>query len=403
MTPIRYEIPVLQADLPTSKALQHWFHKIDHRHIYTNFGPLLDLYEKELVHRRFVTIEPEANKFNRETIEFLKPHVICVSSGTSAIQAAIAGLNLRSKSKILIPSYTFSGTAHAALFKNNEIVFAEVDPKQWILTPQIAKQICEKVKIDLVLPVALFGIKQDVCQWDQFTQETGIPVIIDAASALSIQAIGKKTIVVYSLHATKPLGVGEGGLIASTDELYIRRIKEMINFGIHNGMVHSYGMNGKMNEYSAAIGLAQLDRHDRLQKRRISLYRAYMRQLLPLIDHINYAPLEPERANMFMPVQFKDAALSSHVEQYLKNKSIEVRRWYYPGLHEHPYFQKVPRYSSEGKVERLEITEKITNEIMCLPFHTFLTPEQHAVVINEIKMAVESYQSLRKISNGAVS
>lgn len=383
-----YKIAVLQPDLPSGEELVHWISKIDKRHIYSNFGPLLMLYEKELVARNFIQcISPK-----------IKASAISVSSGTTAIQAAIAALNLPKEAKILMPAYTFAGTALAAVAENAKVIFSDVDSKTWCLTPQIARSIIQHHKIDLILPVALFGINQDVEEWDAFTRETGIPVIIDAASALGHQQVGETTAVIYSLHATKPLGVGEGGLVASADQLFLRRVKEYSYFGFKDGLVTSFGINAKVPEYAAAIGLAQLDRWERVQNKRVKIYREYMKELALLSGSVRFPRLEPEKANMFMPLYFTSAELREFVENFLKEAGIETRRWYVPALHKHPYFSRSMRISSSGVGMSLPVTEALTEQILCLPFHTFLTKAEISFITNQLEEAIQEFESSNSIN-----
>jgi len=383
----QYKIPVLRADLPVAEELIHWISKIDKRHIYSNFGPLLTRYESELIQRGFIHCITKG----------IGAHVISVSSGTTAIQAAIAALNLTKNAKVLLPSFTFGGTGLAVVAQNCEIIFAEVDPKTWCLTPEIARDILKFTDIDLVLPVALFGMEQDVRKWDQFTRDTNIPVIIDAASALAHQPIGEKTIVIYSLHATKPLGIGEGGLVASVDQLFLRRVKEFIYFGFKDGLVTSFGINAKVPEYAAAVGLAQLDRWNRLQNKRIKIYREYIQKLTHLSAYIQFSALEPEKANMFMPIQFNNIELSHFVENHFKEEGIETRRWYSPGLHQHPFFSRAKRFSTNGD-GKLVITERLTEQVLCLPFHTFLTKDDIALIISRLDAAIREFHQSAHIT-----
>jgi dTDP-4-amino-4,6-dideoxygalactose transaminase len=158
-------------------------------------------------------------------------------------------------------------------------IFTDICIHQWVLTPEIVLKACEKLVIHAVLPVAAFGRPLEVERWDEFTKQTGIPVIIDAASAFGNQRVGATTSVVFSFHATKPLAIGEGGAVASADPRFIEDIRRRSNFGFDSGSVIKAGTNAKLSEFHAVVGLAALRRWPENVRRRREL-AAYYQQTL---------------------------------------------------------------------------------------------------------------------------
>ena len=110
----------------------------------------------------------------------------------------------RKKANVLVPAVTFPACPLAVRHAGAEAVLADVDAESWQLTPKTAWRAAENMPIHAVMPVAVYGVPVPAKEWDQFTEDTGIPVIIDAAAALESQELPKKCLVAHSLHATKP-------------------------------------------------------------------------------------------------------------------------------------------------------------------------------------------------------
>jgi len=123
--------------------------------------------------------------------------------------------------------------------------------------------------------------------WVHFRERTGLAVLFDAAAAFGNQRLPDGIPVVFSLHATKPFGIGEGGLVTGHDHEFIGRVRRLENFGFDGGVVTlAGGSNGKLSEYHAAVGLAQLARWPALAVRRARLWERYRAGLAPLGDAV---------------------------------------------------------------------------------------------------------------------
>ena len=210
-------IPLLVPSMPTAQELLPWLEKIDHNRWYTNYGPLNAQFERELAR-----IIPCAGELALTT----------VSNCTVGLELALTELGLAPGARVLIPAITFVATGTSVLRAGFVPVLADVDPDTWLMTPDIARRALAQGPLDAVMPVSTFGLAQDVAARDEFSDQTGLPVVIDAAGAMGNQGVGRRTTVVFSLHATKSLGCGEGGVVASRDAGLIGRIRRATNFGI---------------------------------------------------------------------------------------------------------------------------------------------------------------------------
>ncbi len=358
-----YAINCLIPDLPPLPDLLPYLERIDQNRQYTNFGPLLQTYESRLA-------------------ELAGGQCVTLASGTAALELAIAALDLSVGRRVLLPAFTFPATLLAVLRCGLQPVFADVDEHCWTLTPAIARKALQHNSYALILPVASFGLALPEQDWDVFTLDTGIPVIMDAAAALGCQKVGKTTSAAFSLHATKPLGVGEGGVFATAAPDMAERVRKMSNFGFHQGTVnYSCATNAKLSEYAAAVGLAQLERRPSLLARRCSIWAAYRAALqdLPEIGVQPFADLTPPAV---LSVRLAmDAEKAAHT---LAKAGIETRRWYAPPLHRHPLFTAVRRTGSPDQ-NSLPVTDCLYRNGLGLPFHAFLTHDDILAVVDQLQ------------------
>ncbi len=197
----------------------------------TPFSPWPSFSEEEANAVRDVILSNKVNYWTgQECREFEKEfaawagsdYAIALANGTVALELGIAAMDLPAGSRIAVPSLTFPATAHAVQRCGHHPVLCDVDEDHWLLTPEIARG----VDCDAALPVSTYGMVQPADAWDAFTADTGRPVLLDAASALGWQAVGARTCVTFSLHATKPFGcTGDNGIIFfHTKELLMMNI-----------------------------------------------------------------------------------------------------------------------------------------------------------------------------------
>ncbi|MFO7904565.1 MAG: DegT/DnrJ/EryC1/StrS family aminotransferase [Pirellulaceae bacterium] len=369
-------IPVLVPDMPPAEMVLPHLRRMDETGWYTNFGPLVGELEERL-----------ANRLSGSERD-LAIRVATTSSGTMAIELAMAALVPRPGTRIMIPGFNFPAAATAALRLGHEPVLCDVDAAAWILTPEIARAVCRRFEVGLVVPVATFGRPLDVEAWDAFTNETGIPVLIDAAAAFDGQRVGRTTTVVFSFHATKPFGIGEGGLVATTSGRIARRARRLSNFGFVDGVVREAGGgNGKLSEYHAAVGLAQLERWDGIKRRRRALARQYAYELALNGNGVcvqqgwgNFGP-----ANL--TVALGEAAMTHGIADKLEAAGIETRRWYCPSLTRHPVFRQLPRAATDG--DALDVCESLCQCTLGLPFHGCMTAEDVTTVCRHLSTLIQ--------------
>ncbi len=375
------EIASLIPDLPSPQDLLPYLQQIHHNRQYTNFGPLASTFEKQLV-------ELLRRVQQKEFSPALDINASLFSSATTALEIAIASLDLPPQSLVMLPSLTFPATATSVLRNNLKPLLVDVDTKSWQLTPEIAYQIAHDLPIKAVIPVATFGMPLDINAWDAFTLETGIKVIIDAAGAFPFQPLSKDCPVVFSFHATKNFGIGEGGGIFSTCLETTKNYKRLSNFGFHHGVIDKLGTNGKLSEYHAAVGLAQIKRWPEIQNKK-SIIADYYNDALTEINSISLQEKPSQVAQYFPSLKvIKTHQEADKLVQSMHQKNIQCRRWYSPPLHQHPLFSPYQLKTSNKTYARLTATDVLSKHLIGLPFHSFLSKQDIDAVTRNLQSSI---------------
>jgi len=343
-------IPLLVAQLPDTDALLPYLREIDANRWYTNFGPLVTRLEQRFA--AGFAPRPAA------------PSAITAASGTAGLELVLGALELPPNAKVLLPALTFVATATAVIRSGYRPLIGDVDASSWLLTPEIARDYAARHRVDAVMPVATFGNPQDVEAWDAFVAETGIPVVIDAAGAYGNQRVGRRCHVVFSLHATKALAAGEGGVVVTYDHALAKRVRRLSNFGIdleRGSQVFVAGENGKLSEYHAAVAHAALDQWPVVAARRRAVQARYQ-HVLNL--HCPDLRLQRRAADGIYPILVTLLPEGQHardLQPELLWRGIETRQWYCPTLDQHPAF-------SAYVAGPLPVAHDLAERLLGLPF-----------------------------------
>lgn len=182
-------------------------------------------------------------------------HALATSSGTSALTVALLACALPAGSEVITSPLTFAATAAAIEAAGLVPVFADIDPETLTLHPAAVKAAIGP-RTSALLPVHLFGLASAL-ELDEIGREAGLAVVHDAAHAYGFRdVIGRGDATAYSLHATKLMHCGEGGLVATDNSHLAEQASLARNFGLQGELAVSQGMNAKLPELSAALALA---------------------------------------------------------------------------------------------------------------------------------------------------
>lgn len=359
-------IPLLVPYMPTTDQVVDYLRQIDKNRKYTNFGPLCAQFEAR--------VAAESVDAGRTA------HAGSVANCTLGIELALSALDLAPGSRVLLPSVTFVASATAVIRSGMTPVFADVDPASWALTPAIAREALHSGAVHAVLPVSTFGYAHESAEWDAFTSQTGVPVVIDAAGAFGNQRVGETTDVVFSFHATKSFGAAEGGAVVSSVKSRIDRIRKLSNFGLDTstGLLDEIGTNAKMSEYHCALGLASFDHWEHIKAERIELFQRYSQRTSEICERVTLQMKSPAGVYPLFPVLLPEGCSARDASARLGARGIETRGWYSPPLHLHPALRDAETAGT------LEVCENIGGRILGLPFFVGMTAAQIDTVLHEL-------------------
>lgn len=321
-------IPILQPKLPSAERLVPYLRKIDSSRIYSNYGPLAVSFEDRLAAH----------------FDLPQGTVTTVANATLGLTLGLAAQGARPGTLCAMPAWTFIASAHAATLAGLTPYFVDVDPSTWTIDPDEIADLLPRAPgvIGAVMPVLPFGRPIDVAAWDRFRSRTGLPVVIDAAAGFDA-VTASATPAVVSLHATKVLGVGEGGFIMSTDTSIIREIRARANFGFRGTReAATAAVNAKLSEYHAAVGHAALDEWTETRAEWMALAQIYRRT----ITESNRLRFQEGFGHTWITatcvLSLADSA-ATRMEQALAAAGIDTRRWWGEGAHAHPATSAFPR------------------------------------------------------------
>jgi dTDP-4-amino-4,6-dideoxygalactose transaminase len=377
----RYVVP----DLPSTDEVLPYLRRIDAQRWYSNFGPLVCELEERL--QALLTAADRTPQMGRV-------HLTTLVSGHHALQIGLRLSGITRGKRVLVPAVTFPSCPLAVHQVGAETVLADVDPVDWTLTPRIARAIAARARIDAVMPVAVYGVPLPSCEWDAFVLDTGIPVVIDAAAAIETQALPRHALVAHSLHATKPFGVGEGGVLAGRDPEAIARGRQYANFGMIDRISRLQGTNAKMSEYHAAVGLAQVERWGAVKRRRSQLLALYIQHLEPLLEFVSLQPSIHQAVVSSLMLLLKRPVADLIIAE-ANHAGIAVHRTYLPPLYRHPCFADLSLFDLDGialparaettrKQSHMPNSEKLLAHLVGVPFHPFMSEADVAAVIGSL-------------------
>lgn len=315
---------------------------------------------------------PLVNELTARLEEYLNVNnLLLTSSGTMALQVAFQIKQLRNKHALTTP-FTFQATHSSLIWQNAKVKFCDIDQYNWNLDiNKLEHKLRSGEQIDCVVPVHTFGNPCDVLKLEQLKAKYKFDIIYDAAHALTTRDINQESILKYgdincfSLHATKLFHTVEGGGIICKSSEDLELAKKAINFGINGDNVSEIGINGKLSEFHAAMGLAVLDDIDFIleeRNKRIALYKSL------LGNQVTYQQQNEKvtTAPAYMPIVFEKTKYLIAVVNNLKTLDIFPRRYFYPCIHQTSWFQ------DNFNTEPFPNAENISERILCLPLHPTL-------------------------------
>lgn len=332
--------------------------------IFSNFGPVVRQFESQI-----------------QTKYSVHEHVaICSSSATSGLTASLIANSITGS--VIIPAFTFAATLSAVRGASCEPVIVDVDINTWTITRDIVAQTLRSVSgIKAIILVRPYGISQDINEVINYCLEQGLLVIIDNAAGLGCQTdiysqtMHSQAIEVFSLHATKPFAIGEGGVIFAPKSMEAN-MRSALNFGImaSGDIPLGAGINGKISDIQGAVGLAVLKNIDKY----ISI-RQYFAQ--------KYIELFANKINSKDQYKYNNNSLNSpwqnfpvilpeyiHANDFVQKLAtiVNIRRYYHPVL--------TSKYNIQDCPNSLYLSE----HAVCLPIYSDMTENEFNIIEDAI-------------------
>ena len=317
------------------------------------------------------------------------PHVSLFTNGTIALLTAMQAL--RVTGEVITTPYSFVATSHCLLWNTTRPVFVDVHPDTLNLDPaKIEAAITPQTTA--ILPVHCYGHPCDVEGIQKIADTYNLKVIYDAAHAFGVQVadgsvLNHGDLSVLSFHATKVFNTFEGGAIISPDAKTKNRIDQLKNFG-HAGETNvvAPGINGKMSEFNAALGLLQLKHIADALERRRRVDERYRQELHDVKGIDCLASAGEKVANYaYFPILVRpDYPLTrDQLNEKLKANGIVPRRYFYPLITEFPMYRGLP----SANPANLPVATAAAQQVLCLPIY----PELEVATVDKVVRLIASH------------
>lgn len=299
-------------------------------------------------------------------------YISLFSNGTLALVTALQALRITGE--VITTPFSFVATTHGLWWNNIKPVFVDIEPRTYNLDPEKIESAITP-KTTAILPVHVYGNPCDVYGIKKIADTYGLKVIYDACHTFGVNIDGNSVLnfgdlSVLSFHATKVYTTFEGGAIICHDEATKRRIDFLKNFGFAGETtVVAPGINAKMNEFQAALGLLQLKYIDKAIQRRKAIAQYYREHLqgipgIALPDDISGV----RHCHSFFPILIDKVKYQKSRDQVyndLKKYNIFCRRYFYPLISQFPPYRGL----DSAQFGKMPVAEKITEEVLCLPIY----------------------------------
>lgn len=352
-----------------------------------SFMPPIEEYQKyleQIWESRYLTNEgPLLNRLNDRLKKYLKiDNIELVTNGTIALQLALRALDI-SEGEIITTPFSFVATSTSIIWERCKPIFVDIDEENLCIDPnKIENAITKNTKA--IMAVHVFGYPCEVEKLQDIANRYNLKVIYDGAHAFGSRYKGKSLleygdITTCSFHATKLFHTIEGGACIAKEKSVLEKIKSIKNFGSVNGEYKNVGINAKMTEFNAAMGLANLEYIDVNIQERKNLSYIYDENLKEIIARPkNIEGLEYNY--IYYPVILKNEKETLSIIKKLNENDINPRRYFYPSLNTLEYIK------DRGNCP---ISEDISKRILCLPLYNGLKEEDILRICKIIKEGIK--------------
>lgn len=314
------------------------------------------------------------NELETKLKDVLKvPNVSLFNNGTIALLTALKAMNLPYGSEVITTPFTFAATPHCIVWNNCKPVFCDIEPNTMTIDADKIESLITP-NTSAILGVHVYGFPCDVEKIDIIAKKYNLKVIYDAAHAFSTEINGKGIgtfgdITMFSFHATKLFNTIEGGCLTYNDETLKKKIYNLRNFGIQSEeIVEDVGINGKMNEFQASMGLENLKIFREEQNKRQIIKSIYDKNLSMITGiRVPQIPNYATNSYQYYPIVIENDYPISRDDLYDKFKSMNIytRKYFYPACHDYECYKN----DLAVKLADLSVVDDIKHKVLCLPYY----------------------------------
>jgi dTDP-4-amino-4,6-dideoxygalactose transaminase len=326
-------------------------------------------------------------------------HAVAVSSATSGLILAVKGLGL--KGEVLVPSFTFTATVHSLIWNNIKPVFVDCEEGTYnIDVTKLEDKITSKTSA--IMAVYTFGSPPRIRELEAISKKYNLKLIFDSAQGFGAEYEGQKAggfgdCEVFSLSPTKVLTAIEGGLVTTNNDELAEFIRKARDYGKSGDDIEFIGINARMSEFNALVGLRNLknlESHLRRRRQLIELYK-YMLGSMEGLSFQSVLPPNKTSAN-YMVIFINDEEFGiarDPLYDALKVENIQTKKYFYPAVHAQS------AYASFGieYLDKLPVTEKASRQALALPLYAHMHTEDVEKVCTAIKR-INAYTRQRPYS-----
>ena len=372
-------VPLFVPSLPAFDSYRAELEKVAASGIYTNFGPALARFKRLLADR----------------LDVSPARLVVVTNATIGLALSLMAMNGKPGSLCLLPAWTHVATAAAVRLAGLVPWFVDVDADTWHLDPEAVRAHLADAPgpVGAIVVVSAFGAPIDWESWQDVQSSCGIPVIVDAAAGFDSWRASEVTSV-FSFHATKAFGIGEGGAVLAADDAAGEHVRQLCNLGIDGGRVANFvGLNAKMDEFRAAIGIAALREWPTNRAAIMARTEDYERRLaeagVRCRRPAGISRIATSTLSLWLPDVDSDALVSA-----LEARGVGARRWWGAGCHQAPAYADYPRTA-------MAMTDVLARGAIGLPLFPALMPDDVTYVVDALRRALDDMRTPRRRAGGA--
>lgn len=347
---------------PCLKTLGNYLEKVNISGWYTNFGPLHEDFTNRL--EDYLGVE----------------NLLLVSNGTLALHVAYRALNIK---KAICTPFSYVATAGSLKWEKIPTSFIDINPDSLNLCPsRVRTFLSNTADIDSVVATHVYGNPCEVENFEEISLNHNVKVIYDGAHAFGVKYLDKSLLsygdaTTLSFHATKVFHTIEGGAIIFKKKEVHDRARQLINFALDKtGTPKEAGINAKLNEYQAAVGLTLLDSIDDILEHRAKLFSTYESLLESCVSLQSWNPNTSLKNGSYFPILLENEDEKLRIKSFLQDSGIPSREYFSPSLN-----------TIYNEDDHCAISESVASKVLCLPLHYYLTLEEVTRIAKTVKKA----------------